>query len=124
MPGEEYMKQMLEEPLDSVITIRLGVSARGALREIAAWHGASEQDLIRRLVAMLATSFNDMRDQVSLGASFGELLARSTRLTVSQMMNMSPMDLRQAADEFKQAAYALADLIEGQGRLGKKEEGT
>jgi hypothetical protein len=111
---QEVVKQMLSEPLDAVITIRLSLTARQALREVASYYGVSEQDLIRRMVAVLVTTFQDLKSQISLGVtSFDELLSRSTRLTVAQFISMPPADLRRAADEFKKAAYALANLIEG-----------
>ena len=112
--GENSMRLMLDEPLDSVMTLRMSVGSRHALREIGAYYKVTEQDVIRRFTATLATAFHDMKDQVSLGSSFDELLSRSTRLTVAQFIDMSPGDLRRAADEFGKAAYALADLIEGQ----------
>lgn len=111
--AENRVKLMLEEPLDSVMTLRMSVGSRQALREIGAYYKVTEQDVVRRFVAILATAFHDMRSQVAKGSSFDELLSRTTRLTVAQFISMSPSDLRRAADEFNKAAYAFASLIEG-----------
>lgn len=109
---ENRVQRFLEQPLDSIITIRVSVGARSALREISGYYETTEQDLIRRFVAILAMAFQDIKSQASLGSSFKDLLGRTTRLTLAQFMNTSPTDLRQMADEFSKAAYALADLIE------------
>jgi len=112
--SEKKLKQLLEEPLDSIMTIRLGVSTRIALREIAAYYQTTEQDLMRRFAAMLASIFQDAKSQAKLGASFDELLSRTTRFTLVQFMDTPPDKLRQMADEFRKAAYALANVIENQ----------
>jgi hypothetical protein len=105
-------EEMLSEPLDSVMTIRLSVAIKTALREISKYYGTSEGEMVRRMLATLATAYHDARSQVTLGTSFDDLLSRSTRLTLAQFMNTPPADLRRMADEFSRAAYALADLIE------------
>ena len=112
--SEKKLRQLLEEPLDSIMTIRLGVSTRIALREIAAYYKTTEQDLVRRFAAMLASIFQDAKSQAKLGASYDELLSRSTRFTLVQFMDMSPDQLRRMADEFSKAAHALAGVIEKQ----------
>ena len=112
MDSEETVKQMLEEPLDSIISIRVSVGARAALRETSKFYKTTEQDLIRRFIAILASAFEDVKSQAALGSSFDELLSRTTRFTLAQFMNTPPADLRRMADEFSKAAYALADLIE------------
>jgi hypothetical protein len=114
--GEERTKtveEILGEPLDSVLTIRLSVAIRTALREIAKYYATTEAELIRRMLATLAAAYHDARSQAALGASFDDLLGRSTRLTLAQFMTTPPADLRRMADEFSRAAYALAELIEG-----------
>jgi len=117
--AENSVKKLLGEPLDAVMTIRLGVSSRLSLREIATYYGSTEQDIIRRFVAILANVFEDAKSQAALGGSFDELLSRATRLGLVHFMDMSPVELRRMADEFSRAAYALANVIEG---LQKKSE--
>lgn len=112
MADEDRVKRLLEEPLDSIMTIRLGVSIRTALREIAQYFGTTEQDIMRRFGAMLASAFQDIKEQATLGMSYNELLSRTTRFTLTQLMDTPPADLRRMADEFSKAAYALADLME------------
>ena len=110
--GRNDVNQMLGEPLDSIMTVRMGVTTRTALREIAGYYGTTEQDILRRFGAMIASAFQDIKSQAALGVSFDELLSRTTRFTLAQFMDTSPSDLRRMADEFSKAAYALANLIE------------
>lgn len=118
--GEEKVKQQLDEPLDSIMSFRLGVGTRAALREVAKYYGIAEQDILRRFAAMLASAFQDAKSQATLGASYDELLSRTTRLTLIEFMNMPPADLRRLADEFHRAAYAMADIAEKQQKSKKK----
>jgi hypothetical protein len=111
--------EMLGEPLDSVVTIRLTVAIRTALREISKYYSTSEGKLVRRMLATLATAYYDVRSQAALGASFDDMLGRTTRLTLAQFMNTPPADLRRMAHEFSRAAHALADLIEEKGSLNQ-----
>ena len=112
MLNEERLNRLLEEPLDSIMTIRIGVSARTALREIAQYFKTTEQDIIRRFAAILATAYQDAKEQAGLGASYDELLSRTTKFTLTKLVNTPPADLRRMAEEFSKAAYALADLME------------
>ncbi len=111
--SEDRVKQMLEEPLDSIISLRVSVGARAALREISKFYDTTEQDFMRRFIAILTSAFHDVKSQIELGESFDDLLSRTTRLTLAQFMDTPPADLRRMADEFSKAAYGLADLIEG-----------
>ena len=113
MLNEEKLNRLLAEPLDSVMTIRIGVSTRTVLREIAQYFKTTEQDIIRRFAAILTTAYQDAKEQARLGASYDELLSRTTKFTLTRLVNTPPVDLRRMAEEFSKAAYALADLMEG-----------
>lgn len=109
----DNVDKLLEEPLESVMTLRFGISTRHALRELANYYGSSEADIVRKFVIVLVSVFQDAKSQAALGASFDDLLSRATRLGLVQFMNMSPAELRRMADEFSRAAHALANVIEG-----------
>jgi len=115
------VKGLLNEPLDSVMTMRLSINMRQGLREIGKYYGASEGEIVRRMVTILVRAFFEAKSQASLGKSLDELISRTTRFTLMQFMNMPPSDLRRMADEFSKAAHALADLIEA--NANKEESG-
>jgi hypothetical protein len=119
-PPTDKLTKLLEEPLDSIMTFRLGASTRAALREIAGYYKTTEQDLVRRFAAILASTFQDAKSQAELGVSYDDLLSRTTRFTLVQFMDMSPEQLRRMADEFSKAANALAGVIEKEGQSQKK----
>lgn len=109
------------ERLETVVTAKLSRSQRQSLAEVAAFHGITESEILRRVITSLLALYQDMKEQMSQGASIDDIVGRSTRFTLTQLMSYHPEELRKLADQFREAAYQLADWMEKKGRQG---EGT
>lgn len=109
------------EKLETVVTAKLSRSQRQALAEMAAFHGMTESEILRKMITSLLVLYQDMKEKASLGASMEEMVGRSMRFTLTQLMNYKPQELRKLADQFQQAAYGLADWME---RKEHQVEGT
>jgi phosphoserine phosphatase len=112
---------MSTDRLETVVTAKLSHSQRQALAEIAAYHGMTESEILRKMITSLLTIYEDVKEQASRGASMDALVGRSTRLALTELIGRPPQELRQLADQFKEAAYQLAALMEGaEDRGGRK----
>lgn len=107
--------------LETVVTAKLSQSQRQALAEIAVYHGMTESELLRKMITSLLVVYEDAKERAAQGASMDELLGRSTRFALTELIGRPPQELRQLADQFKQAAYQLAALMEAaEGKGGEK----
>jgi phosphoserine phosphatase len=115
------VSDMSTDRLETVVTAKLSHSQRQELAEIAAYHGMTESEILRKMITSLLTIYEDVKEQASRGASMDELVGRSTRLALTELIGRPPQELRQLADQFKEAAYQLAALMEGaEDRGGRK----
>jgi phosphoserine phosphatase len=100
------------DKLETVVTAKLSRSQREALAEIAAYHQMTESEILRKMIASLLAAYQDAKEYAASGASMDELVGRSTRFALTQLIGRPPQELRQLADQFREAAYQLATLME------------
>lgn len=104
---------MSTDRLETVVTAKLSLNQRRALAEMAANHGMTESEILRKMITSLLTIYEDVKEQASRGATMDELVGRGTRFALTELIGRPPQEVRQLADRFKEAAYQLAALMEG-----------
>ena len=110
---------MNTDRLETVVTAKLSRSQREALAEIAAYHKMTESEVLRKMITSLLAAYEDVKERAASGDSMDELVGRSTRFALTQLIGRPPQELRQLADQFKEAAYQLAALMENTNRKGE-----
>ncbi|MDP2953154.1 MAG: hypothetical protein Q8O76_07555 [Chloroflexota bacterium] len=105
--------------LETVVTAKLSHAQRQSLAEFAAYFGMTESEILRKMITSVLAIYEDVKERAGQGASMDELVGRSSRFILTQLIGRPPQELREMADQFKEAAYQLAALMEGNPQKGE-----
>jgi hypothetical protein len=100
--------------LDMAVAVRLSREQSEALAQIGQYWGLSESELLRKVVMQLIGLWEDAKGQAELGASMDDIMGRSTRFALMELIDRTPEELRRLGDEVRAATYQLAAFKEKQ----------